>query len=39
MWGVCKVRPVKIITNNNVETIVFGNNEINNDSRCRLNSS
>ena len=27
-----KGRPVKIITDNSVETVVFGNNEINNDS-------
>jgi hypothetical protein len=27
-----KGRPVKIITDNSVETIVFGNNDVNNDS-------
>ena len=30
--GSGKGQPVKIITDNNVETIVFGKNEINNDS-------
>ena len=32
-------RPVKIFTDNTVETIVFGNNEMNNESRCHLNPS
>ena len=29
-------RPVKLFTDNSVKTIVYGNNEINNVSRCRL---
>ena len=30
--GIGKERPVKIFTDNSVETIVFGNTEMNNDS-------
>ena len=32
-------KPVKIFADNSVETKVFGNTEINNDSRCHLNPS
>ena len=32
-----KGRHVKIITDNSVETVVLGNTEMNNDSRCCLN--
>ena len=37
--GSGKGRPVKIITDNSVETIVFGKTEINNDSQCHLSPS
>ena len=37
--GVGKGRPVKIISDNSVEAIIFGNTEMNNYSRCHLNPS